>query len=238
MFTHTGYRCTEPNCDKSFHKKSQLKRHLGEHGQNNFKCKAAGCTQSFASPADFKRHFVQAHEPKRHVCTCGCDFRRYVDLMTHRKACTPVAAVTCIVCGFVSNVEGEIKEHMALHQEPKPRVTCRFEGCTKTFSSKRYMEKHHNVVHLKLRAFACAVQGCGKSFAHKSTLVTHAAWHEAAPARAEAKAVQAERLLLDQICGHSPAQPPSPILQAPSPSAGVTIISMVPPPSAGAEEIY
>ncbi|WWC72261.1 uncharacterized protein I206_106223 [Kwoniella pini CBS 10737] len=54
---------------------------------------------------------------------------------------------------------------------------CDEEGCEKRFKTKFALESHRKAIHLSLRPHVCPIEGCGKSFPHKSNLTRHIASH-------------------------------------------------------------
>ncbi|XP_062854787.1 zinc finger protein 692 [Trichomycterus rosablanca] len=56
-------------------------------------------------------------------------------------------------------------------------LPCEFDGCWKTFSSRRYLNHHMKYQHFQQRMFVCTHQSCGKSFNFKKHLKEHEKLH-------------------------------------------------------------
>ncbi|KIM33755.1 hypothetical protein M408DRAFT_60486 [Serendipita vermifera MAFF 305830] len=172
-------RCEHEGCSKSFSTSQKLKAHIKVHQENRYACTTEQCLME---PQYFQTwSLLQAHIQTAHPPTCphpGCErkftsqknFKVHLKIHEERK------------------IQGELEDRMDCDEsndEVAPsnrRATdvgrewnCDWEGCEKSFKSKRAMKVHINVSHREERNFKCDHQGCEKAFGYKHLLQRHMA---------------------------------------------------------------
>lgn len=116
------FRCTFPNCNKSFNRKGNLKRHKLLHQEiRPFSCRE--CNQSFKLKQHLNRHIKTHSIPRPYKCSfegCAESFKKKSHLQRH---------------------ESFIHEHT----KPYPCPHCNF-----SFDWPSRLDKHLSTVHSKL----------------------------------------------------------------------------------------
>ncbi|KAL6704645.1 DNA-binding transcription factor [Coniothyrium glycines] len=114
------YRCSIPNCNKSFYQKTHLEIHIRAHtGAKPFNCKAPGCGQSFSQLGNLK---------------------------THERRHTGERPYSCDICGKTFAQRGNVRAHKIVHQQIKP-FTCKLDDCGKQFTQLGNLKSHQNKFH-------------------------------------------------------------------------------------------
>ncbi|XP_019740136.1 zinc finger protein OZF-like [Hippocampus comes] len=148
-------------CDKTFSKKSSLKRHTRTHDGDN----------QLNSSDDGKR-FAQKAEGKPFACSvCRLSFRRRCNLITHARTHTGEKPFACLVCAKRFARKGPLSVHMRTHTGEKP-FACSL--CSKRFARKAHLNIHTRT-HTGEKPFACSV--CNLHFSERSGLVLHTRTH-------------------------------------------------------------
>ena len=73
-------------CDKTFHKPSDLERHVKTHtNERSFSCSKADCSKSFSLKSTLKRHF-RTHDKLKFECNvCQSDYQSVRSLQNHMR---------------------------------------------------------------------------------------------------------------------------------------------------------
>ncbi|GBG28980.1 Zinc finger protein 42-like [Hondaea fermentalgiana] len=118
------FKCTFPNCTKSFKEKKVLRKHLLTHQPKRFHCAYPGCHKSFYERAKLKRHNLVHTGEKNFVCTFeGCN-KRFA-------------------------LKANLQTHFRVHSGDRP-YPCLFKGCNKRFTQTSGRNSHYKT-HLHQR---------------------------------------------------------------------------------------
>ena len=80
------WNCTNPNCDKSFKRKSDMTSHAKTHTNDDQRCPAQGCDYSNKDPRNLKRHMKCHSNVKPLKCPiCPERFKHYQQLKQHKE---------------------------------------------------------------------------------------------------------------------------------------------------------
>jgi len=190
--------CPQEGCGEVFHKKAQLRAHLSAvhtgEARKPYACPV--CSRAFPFPSQLERHRL-LHATVDHVCAyqgCGFVARTAEALQVHlteAHAATSVAdaeatgatatskttageRTTCTKCGKQLHPQSLRKHMLSQHpaeDAPAAQIfVCTAPGCGRSYTSKKSLRAHWNVVHSDHR-FACTA--CSASFAYKGGLKRH-----------------------------------------------------------------
>ncbi|OXA45292.1 zinc finger protein 888 [Folsomia candida] len=140
-----------PTCSKTFNFKSQLAKHVITHDPDaKVKCKI--CGKILKNPMTLSLHMASLH-PNRQRFNCKICRRVFHDSVALRGHNDTV------------NKTGE-----------RPRFSCTFPDCEKTYLNKRHISQHVKADHAQNPVrFVCTL--CGKECKFKSNLDSHIATH-------------------------------------------------------------
>jgi hypothetical protein len=172
------HRCTWDGCGATFARKSLLEIHINSvHLKIRHKCPKCGVTAS--TKQNLLRHMKKHADPDADTRPWPCrvegcprrfDSRR--DVNDHLGVDHGWTVYRCDVegCDAVFTTADSLGKHKELHKAP---LKCR-KGCSKVFRSAGSRSIHERTVHGGMR-FTCAVEGCGKAYVDKRSLVKHMA---------------------------------------------------------------
>lgn len=140
-------------CDKGFHQKHQLRKHVSCHVKP-FPC--TSCDKGF-----YKARTLQKHQ------------------LTHQlreaQENDPDHLLRCDQCDRKFRLLRQLRVHQASHRLEKTPLQCR--ACERTFTSASAL-RYHEVSHSQVKPFMCDV--CGKGFTRKKSLREHQTIHTGA----------------------------------------------------------
>ncbi|XP_061722715.1 gastrula zinc finger protein xFG20-1-like [Cydia pomonella] len=129
--THLEYRphkCDE--CEKAFHKKSDLKRHKDMHSNiKKFACSV--CEVEFKDKCNLKRHMLRHTNEKPYCCAgCGNRYKQLASMKRHSVKCpknqnninadAKVRKNHCRVCGMMFQYKSALLEHCVRQHTSPP----------------------------------------------------------------------------------------------------------------------
>lgn len=118
--TSLKYKCTYPDCNKSFNQKTHLVIHGRSHtGDRPYVCTFEGC---------------------------GKRFSQHGNLRTHRRSHTGDRPYQCEICGKTFAQCGNFRAHKLIHNNYKP-FECKLDKCGKTFTQLGNLKAHQNKFH-------------------------------------------------------------------------------------------
>ncbi|XP_078035978.1 uncharacterized protein LOC144469489 isoform X2 [Augochlora pura] len=181
-------------CERTFSKKSDLKKHINRHSDANriqhpdetelvnsakqiindrmsYKCNT--CSKVIFTKRGFLRH-IRVHSDKR-PCKCdqcGKSYRIEQDLARHvRDVHEGLKKYACDICGRAFANKGAKDDHRRIHTGERP-YAC--EHCPKMFRTLNSIYIH-NRIHTDFKPHKCSY--CGKYFRSKQRLTHHETTH-------------------------------------------------------------
>ncbi|KAI4332745.1 hypothetical protein L6164_017628 [Bauhinia variegata] len=190
LLQHKGktFKCPIENCNRDFAFQGNMTRHVKEfHDENSasanfgseklYVCPEIGCEKVFKFASRLKKHensHVKLETVEALCLEPGCmkHFTNVECLKAHIKSCHQY--VTCETCGS-KQLKKNIKRHLRVHETSSSSVTftCKYKGCTRTFSTKSNLRKHVKAVHFEEKPFVCCFPGCGMRFSYKHVRDNH-----------------------------------------------------------------
>ncbi len=159
-------------CQKTFSRRSNLKRHFPVHtGQFRFWCDS--CQRGFTSKSLHEDH-MRKHEGRLYKCEyCSKSYQTRIGLSTHLPEHTGKYPFNCQTCDAGFSVREKLKLHENKHRGLSTRIQC--PKCPKTFSRQRGLKRHFSV-HTGLFKFLCNL--CKKGFHEKAIYTDHMRKHD------------------------------------------------------------
>ena len=165
------YRCLQ--CTQSFDQKSNLERHMKQHGGNikSFNCKQ--CNKGFTTAWGLKLHVRIHAELKPYKCSeCEKSFRQSSHLQQHKRTHFELRPFRCNKCDTSFAQSSNLQQHKELHDLKEHAHKC--SHCQRKFSRASYL-KIHQRVHSGAKPLQC--EHCSKSFRFLSSLYRHCRSH-------------------------------------------------------------
>ncbi|XP_035792590.1 uncharacterized protein LOC118466858 [Anopheles albimanus] len=168
-----------PQCDKTFHHKARLKRHMESHRNKSVKCEQ--CGESFPDGRSLMNHRHSHTKSSKFPCTeCGKTFGSRSSQQIHIRIHTGERPYACRFCWKAFADGGTLRKHERIHTGEKP-YGCSV--CTKAFNQRvvlrEHIRAHHSQSNSKRGTFEhpyyCDV--CGALFGLSNELVQHLIEH-------------------------------------------------------------
>ena len=163
------------NCDMLFSTHEEASEHSRfEHEQLNYK--GYVCNQCSARYSDFRvllKHTYCHDGDKRKQCkVCKVFLPRRGDVHEHMKTAHPEVnqLSICHICGFETQVPGELKDHLLKHNPPK-RIPCDY--CEKTFPKGCKLKFHIDRMHPESGEKNYTCEHCGDQFIYEASVKQH-----------------------------------------------------------------
>uniref|UniRef100_A0A2M4B949 Putative c2h2-type zn-finger protein n=1 Tax=Anopheles marajoara TaxID=58244 RepID=A0A2M4B949_9DIPT len=168
-----------PQCDKTFHHKARLKRHMDSHRNKSVKCEQ--CGESFPDGRSLMNHRHSHTKSSKFPCTeCGKTFGSRSSQQIHIRIHTGERPYACRFCWKAFADGGTLRKHERIHTGEKP-YGCSV--CTKAFNQRVVLREHIRAHHSQIdnkrgtpeQPYYC--DACGALFASSNELVQHLIEH-------------------------------------------------------------
>ncbi|KAF9528533.1 hypothetical protein CPB83DRAFT_791577 [Crepidotus variabilis] len=179
------YRCDHDACTKSFDTNQHLRNHQKTHDGKRYTCSHSTClTRSARSTYFTTWTALQTHIRTSHPPTCprvechGKKFSNAGNLRAHLKLHEQRDAEAELdkADGSCANEDTQSPTKRRRRGGELGRDwKCEVDDCEKDFKSKKALQTHTNVTHLRRRDFACDQDGCTQGFGYKHLLQRHVA---------------------------------------------------------------
>ncbi|CAD5219532.1 unnamed protein product [Bursaphelenchus okinawaensis] len=112
------YKCTFPNCGKTFERQRSLKYHHITHAPPVFSCDI--CDKSFVTMPKLKRHLRIHNGERPFLCDeCGKAFSTNSNLNVHKRKHTGEKPFACSICGRLFAHHSHAKTHLKIHEKER-----------------------------------------------------------------------------------------------------------------------
>ena len=156
---------------------SSFHLHRRKRGQRQFVC--CCYKQKLSSTSELTKHMKEKHPDYKYTCKkCSKRFGTknglYKHILLHSGK-----RYSCNTCGKLFYWQCELKDHMRKHTaKPAQRVSCPVQGCKKTYSSKRALQRHTRDNHNPPSVIMCDFidkdgKVCGKESKTKTLYQQH-----------------------------------------------------------------
>ncbi|XP_075220129.1 uncharacterized protein LOC142323795 isoform X2 [Lycorma delicatula] len=163
-------------CGKTCKDRRSLLKHSWVHSENrSFPCQS--CNKRFHSRARLRRHMMSHRDKAVNCSDCGEEFPDGRALMSHRHSHNnansnqPIRSFPCHDCGKTFGSRSSQQIHVRIHTGERP-YGCRF--CWKAFADGGTLRKHERI-HTGEKPYVCPV--CPKAFNQRVVLREHIRAH-------------------------------------------------------------
>ena len=182
MAVHWGmniYIACTLGCGQEFEEKEIMLRHVASKHSNEKTFLCDKCDVAYKSRNGLNLHMASKHEKQIAVkCEeCGKTFANAIRLKVHiTNSHIQTKTFVCDTCGKSFNSKHYMEQHRRLthstaEEKEKMKIACDYADCKYRGMTKRFVQKHVNIVHLKIRNHVCP--HCSKAFVDVKNLKEH-----------------------------------------------------------------
>ncbi|KAG0021292.1 hypothetical protein BGZ81_009014 [Podila clonocystis] len=138
---------------------------------------------------------------------CNSYFSKWSQLQKHNKDAHKT--IPCTLCDK-KVLKRNMDAHLKTHDDSRPQVHCKHDGCSKVFSTERTLAAHIKSAHTDKdpQELVCDYDGCGMAFHYKHVLQRHVQTIHIDPPKPRKRRKDAlpQLSLVDEILGLSPTE--------------------------------
>jgi hypothetical protein len=171
--------CAVPTCKVALQNVDNMNYHVNCHKDSGFACLV--CSEFFMSWKQLTSHLWRLHKVDMELYSCDKCSYKSVSLAKlnniHKLIHGDVKAYVCTICKKAFKNSKQLGNHKITHKNKNEyeRLKLSCEVCCKSFSDKRQLKIHMNVVHEKIKPFLCNY--CGYKGSSRSSLKMHIRQH-------------------------------------------------------------
>lgn len=171
------YKCSKAGCERTFHKRHQLRCHTYEHqGVLPFQCDFQNCGIRFRQSSHLQRHKKTHKERSCDHEGCSKTFEKWSQLRKH-KAQVHRTEHKCDICGRTFPRPSVLQTHKKSHSEAVQMINCPHANCSRKYMELKNLKAHIRSFHEE-ECYKCNASDCNKIFTSKNKLLVHKKVHD------------------------------------------------------------